>query len=63
MSRYPTECMSLAEALELLGPIRAWVSKDKTTGKPAYWLDGKRVKERAIKVAAHEIWAKRQLDK
>ena len=56
-------CISLSEALELLGPIRAWVSVNKETGKPTYWLDGKVVTERAIKVAGHEEWSKRQLDK
>ncbi len=48
-------CMSLEEALEILGPIRAWASKDPQT-KPTFWLDGKKTTERAIKVEAHRVW-------
>lgn len=50
-------CISLSEALDLLGPVRAWVSINKETGKPVYWLDGKIVTERAIKTEAHKRWA------
>ena len=50
--------MSLAEALEILGPIRAWVSRD-SDGEPVYWLDGRKTTERAIKIEAHKVWCER----
>lgn len=50
-------CISLAEALEILGPVRAWAStKD---GEPVFWLDGAISSERAIKREAHCVWRER----
>ena len=52
--------MTLAEALDLLGPIRAWVSKD-AAGKPIYWLDGRTYDtDHEIKKEAHRIWLRRK---
>ncbi len=50
--------MSLAEALEILGPIRAWASTD-DDGKPVFWLDGRQTTEREIKKEAHRVWVER----
>ena len=51
------ECISLAEALEILGPIRAWVSTRR--GETEYWLDGKKTTALAIKTEAHRVRAER----
>ena len=51
--------MSLAEALELLGPIRAWATTDKATGEPVFWLDGKKVTEGTMKREAHRVFVAR----
>jgi len=51
--------MSLAEALDLLGPIRAWATTDKTTGEPVFWLDGKKVTEGTLKREAHKVFVER----
>ena len=53
------ECISLAEALEILGPIVAWVSKNRKTGETEYWLDGKKTTALAIKTEAHRVRAER----
>ncbi len=49
--------MSLAEALEILGPIRAYAST--RDGKPVFWLDGRQTTEREIKKEAHRVWVER----
>jgi len=54
-----TNCMSLAEALDLLGPIRAWAATDKQTGEPVFWLDGKKVTEGMLKREAHRVFVDR----
>ena len=51
------ECISLAEALEILGPIRAWVGKKRDATE--YWLDGKKTTALAIKTEAHRVRAER----
>ncbi len=50
--------MSLAEALEILGPIRAWATTD-GDGRPEFWLDGRKTTERAIKKEAHRVSVER----
>ena len=52
--------MSLAEALEILGPIRAWATQD-ADGKPVFWLDGRKTTEHAIKKEAHRVWVERNI--
>ncbi len=49
--------MSLAEALDILGPIRAWAST--VDGEPVFWLDGRKTTEREIKREAHRVWVGR----
>lgn len=50
--------MSLAKALDLLGPIRAWATTD-AEGNPVFWLDGRITTEREIKKEAHRVWVER----
>ena len=51
--------ISLAEALEILGPIRAWIGKDED-GKPVYWLDGRIVTQRTSRCEGHKLWVQQQ---